>query len=53
MGAGEYVIPLLAEYGLVELMPGGRAAAYWTKEADESWKLRDKDFDLAKAIKSN
>lgn len=52
MGAGEYVIPLLEEYGLVERMPGGRISAYWTKEADESWKSRGiDDLDLDNAIK--
>jgi len=53
MGAGEYVIPLLEEYGLVELIPGGRIAAYWTKEADESWAARGDDLNLDNAIKSN
>jgi hypothetical protein len=41
MGAGEEAILLLAEYGLVELMKGGRIGGYWTEAGNKLWEDRD------------
>jgi hypothetical protein len=41
MGAGEMTIPVLAEYGLVELIKGGRIGGYWTEAGNKLWEERD------------